>query len=75
MGLPKTIRLEDELESKVEEFLQKNSIKFPQLVNMALKKFISEPQTIELVPVDNETWTKATQKAYKKHKHAMDKLK
>ena len=75
MGLPKTIRLEDELESKVEQFMEMNSMKFPQLVNLALKKFISEPQTIELVPIDEKTWSKATERVYKKHKHAMDKLK
>ena len=75
MGLPKTIRFDDELESKVEEYLEKNDIKFSQLVNIAVEKFISEPQSIELEPIDSKKWEKTIAKAYKKHKHAMDKLK
>lgn len=75
MSLPKTIRLDDELENKVEKYLEKNDIKFTQLVNKAIEKFISEPQTIELVPIKPEEWEKTVEKAFKKHKHAIDKLK
>ena len=75
MGLPKTIRLDDEIESKVEEYLDKNGIKFSQLINNAVEKYISEPQTIELVPIEASKWEKTVGKAFKKHKHAMDKLK
>lgn len=75
MGLPKTIRLDDELEAKVENYLEKNQLKFPQLVKMAVEKFISETQTITLVPADTSEFLETAKSAYKKHKHAMDKLK
>jgi hypothetical protein len=75
MGLPKTVRFDDELESKVEEYIEKNDIKFAQLVNIAVEKFISEPQSIELTPVDAKKWEQTVAKAHKKHKGAMDKLK
>jgi predicted transcriptional regulator len=75
VGLPKTVRLDDELESKVEEYIEKNDIKFSQLINIAVEKFISEPQSIELEPIDSKKWKAAATKAYSKHKHAMDKLK
>lgn len=75
MGLPKNIRFDDELESKVANYLEKNKLKFPQLVKMAVEKFISEPQTITLVPADTEEFLKTAKEVYKKHKHAMDKLK
>ena len=75
MGLPKSIRLEEELETKVESYLEANGIKFTQLVNLAVEKFIKEPQTIQLVPVNEENFLKTASKAFKKHKNAMDKLK
>ncbi len=75
MGLPKTVRFEDDLEEKVEKYLEANGIKFSQLVNMAVSKFISEPQTIQLVPVSTDEFLKTAGKAFKKHKRAMDKLK
>jgi hypothetical protein len=75
MGLPKTVRFENELETKVEEYLEKNDIKFSQLVNIAVEKFISEPQSIELEPIDSKKWEQTIAKSFKKHKHAMDKLK
>jgi antitoxin component of RelBE/YafQ-DinJ toxin-antitoxin module len=75
MGLPKTIRIDDDLEEKVQRYLEKNEVKFTQLVNLALEKFISEPQTIHLEAVGPQEFLKASKAAYKKHKHAMDKLK
>ena len=75
MGIPKTVRFEDELESKVEEYLEKNDIKFSQLINLAVEKFISEPQSIELTPIESKKWEQTVAKAFKKHKHAMNKLK
>lgn len=75
MGLPKTVRFEEELEEKVERYLENNEIKFSQLINMAVEKFISQPQTIELKPVDTQEFIRSARKAYKKHKGAMDKLK
>lgn len=75
MGLPKTVRLDDDLEKKVERYLESNDIKFPQLINLAIEKFISEPQTIQLVPINASEFIKSAEKAFKKHKDAMDKLK
>lgn len=75
MGLPKTVRFEEDLEHKVEEYLEANGVKFSQLVNMAVAKFISEPQTIHLAPVKTEAFVDQAKKAFKKHKDAMDKLK
>jgi hypothetical protein len=74
MGLPKTVRFEEELEERVEKYLENNEIKFSQLINMAVEKFISEPQTIELRPVDTQEFLKSAKKAFKKHKSVMDKL-
>ena len=75
MGLPKSIRLEEDLEQKVEEYLEINGVKFSQLVNLAVAKFISDPQTIHLAPIKTEKFIEQGKKAFKKHKDAMDKLK
>jgi hypothetical protein len=75
MGLPKTVRFEEELEGKVEKYLEANGIKFSQLVNLAVSKFISEPQMIQLAPVSTAEFLKTATKAFGKHKNAMDKLK
>lgn len=75
MGLPKTVRFDDDLEKKIEEYLEANGIKFTQLVNMAVTKFISEPQTIRLAPVATQDFLATAKTAFRKHKNAMDKLK
>jgi len=75
MALPKSVRLEPKLEGKVQSYLKKNKIKFSQLVSLAVSKFISEPQTIQLVPADSKKFLQDVEKAYEKHKDAMDKLK
>lgn len=76
MGTPKTVRFEDKIESKVQIFLKRNpDIKLAKLINLAVDKFISEPQKIELVPVDPDEWELIAKKEYKRHKKAMDELK
>jgi antitoxin component of RelBE/YafQ-DinJ toxin-antitoxin module len=75
MGLPKTVRFDDELEKRLEQYLEANGLKFAQLLNMAVTKFISEPQTIQLSPVNTKDFLASAEKAFKKHKNAMDKLK
>lgn len=75
MGLPKTVRFDDALEKQVKQYLDANGLKFAQLVNIAVAKFISEPQTIELAPVNTKDFMATAEKAFKKHKGAMDKLK
>lgn len=75
MGLPKSIRLKDELEDKIESYMELNGIKFADLINNALEKYISEPQTITLMPIDSKEFMNLAKKAVKKYRHAMDKLK
>ena len=48
---PKTIRLDEEIEDTVKAYCRKNDVSLNRLVNLAVKKFISEPHTIEMAPV------------------------
>ncbi len=76
MGQPRTFRFEDELEAKIEAYLKKNpDIKLAKLVNLAVKKFIEQPQSIELVPINPKEWEATAKEAFKKHKKAMNELK
>lgn len=76
MGQPKTIRFEDDLEMKIEAYLKQNpSVKLAKLVNLAVEKFIEEPHSIELVPIDAKVWDATARKAFQKHKKAMNELK
>ena len=76
MGKPKTIRFEEQLEPKVNEYVEKNGMKLNQLVNLAVKKFITETNTIELEPVDiaDENWNKTMKKAFKNNRKAIGEL-
>ena len=75
MSLPRSVRLDHELELETERYLKINELKFPQLIKMAIAKFISEPQTIQLMPVNEKEFLSAAKKAFKKHKDTMDRLK
>lgn len=75
MGIPKSIRLKDDLESKIETYMEVNGIKFAELINNALEKYISEPQTITLQPIDSKDFMELAKNATKKHRHALNKLK
>jgi hypothetical protein len=75
MALPKSVRFDSNLEVKVKAYLKTNKLKFSQLVAMAVEKFISESQTIQLVPADTKDFLSHAEKAFEKHKDAMDKLK
>lgn len=75
MGLPKSIRLKETLEEKIESYMEINGIKFADLINNALEKYIAEPQTITLKPIDSAEFLNLAKKAIKKHKHAIEKLK
>ncbi|MFZ4715603.1 MAG: hypothetical protein ACOYL6_17910 [Bacteriovoracaceae bacterium] len=70
-----SFRMKDELKEKVDKYLEKNHLSFSALANLALEKFISEPATIHLEPVNEDDFVNLAKKVYKKHKHAMDKLK
>lgn len=76
MSKPRTVRLEEWLDPEVENYMEENNLNnFNQLVNLALKDFITNPQTIELKPIAKSKWTKQMKKAYAKSKKAMDELK
>ncbi len=70
----RTVRLEEEVENLVDTFLRKNSIPFNKLVNIAIKDFFSKPHTIELGPISDDEWERASKKAYRKHKKTMGEL-
>lgn len=76
MSKARTIRFNEQLDSLVDEYTEKNGLKINQLVNIAVKKYISEPNSIELEPVEakDKEWSKAMKKAFKKNKKAMDEL-
>ena len=75
MASPRTIRLNEKLDSTIDKYLKKNRMKFSQLVSLALERFVSQPQTVTFVPADADEFVKTAEKAFKRHKHAMDKLK
>ena len=76
MSKARTIRFEDKLDQMVDKYSKKNGLKINQLVNIAVKKFILEPNTIELEPVESskKSWSKNMKKSFSKHKKAMDEL-
>lgn len=57
---PKTIRLDRELESKVNVYCRKNNVSLNRLVNMAVDKFITQKHVIEMSPLDQEDLKEAT---------------
>lgn len=75
MSRTASFRIKDDLENKVEKYLEKNQLSFTALANLAIEKFISEPATINLEPVNEDDFINLAKKTFKKHKHAMDKLK
>ena len=76
MSKARTIRFNEQIDSLVDEYTSKNGLKLNQLVNIAVKKYISEPNSIELEPVNatNGQWEEGMEKAFGKHKKAMDEL-
>lgn len=76
MSKARTIRFNEQLDAMVDEYTHKNGLKLNQLVNIAVKKYISEPNTIELEPVDTNDgeWEANMKKVFSKHKKAMDEL-
>jgi len=75
MGLPRNVRLNDELEQKVQDYLKINNIKFSQLIQLAIKEFINKPQTITLMPANSDEFLSSADDLYEEHKEAMDDLK
>lgn len=74
-GKPNSVRLEQDLEPAVEQWLEINQLEFAQLVDLALRDFIFKKQTIELKPVDLDTAAASARKMLKRHKKSVDDLK
>lgn len=76
MAKARTVRFEEELDKMVDQFTDKNGLKLNQLVNLAVKKYITEPNTIELKPVhaSDEEWNNKMKKSFAKNRKAMDEL-
>lgn len=75
MSKNRTIRFDDEIDPLVDLFIERHNITLNQMMNLAIVEFISKPHTIEFVPIDSAEWGELMGKAYKKHRHTMDKLK
>ena len=76
MSKARTIRFEEPLDSLVDKYSKKNRLKINQLVTIAVQKFITEPNSIELEPVhsNSKSWNENMKKSFKKNKKAMDEL-
>jgi hypothetical protein len=74
-GKPNTVRLEEDLEPAVQQWLEINRLDFSALVDVALREFIFKKQTIELQPVSPGTALKSATRMLRKHKKAIDELK
>jgi hypothetical protein len=74
-GKPNSVRLEQDLEPAVEQWLEINQLEFAKLVDLALRDFIFKNQTIELKPVELDVATLSATKMMTRHKKAVDDLK
>lgn len=76
MSKARTIRFDDQLDSMVDEYTSKNGLKVNQLVSIAVKKYITEPNSIELEPIEtpDSDWDSNMKKSFSDHKKAMDEL-
>jgi hypothetical protein len=75
-SVTKSVRVKKDLENKVNEFLEKNpTLSFSQLIALAVEKYISEPNSIELVPIKPEELERSVNKILKDYKPTLDKLK
>lgn len=76
MSKARTVRFNEQLDKMVDEFTDKNGLKLNQLVTLAVQKYITEPNSIELEPVAAKDidWNKTMKKSFKKHRKAMDEL-
>lgn len=76
---PITFRPEADTKDAIERWLKTNpSISRTALINMAIRKFTSQPQTlepVEVVTAVDEVVLKTAKKAMKTHAHALEKLK
>jgi hypothetical protein len=78
MGKQRTVRFDDILDTQVDQFTEINDLKFNRLVNLAVKKYITERNIIELEPITLEAsdsqWEEGITESFSKHKKAMGEL-
>ena len=74
MAKARTARIDDGLDMMVDEYVQASRVKVDQLVNLAVKRCFSDPDVVEVVPVDRKKWEEARKKTFVKHKKTMDDL-
>ncbi|MFZ2315148.1 MAG: hypothetical protein WAW86_05775 [Gammaproteobacteria bacterium] len=76
---PKTIRLEQDLQSTVDKWLKQHpDFNMSILANMAIRRFVSNDQTLEAVEVTSASKhdvKKSLEKLLVKHKKTLDELK
>jgi len=53
-GRNRSIRFDESLDKKVRDYLNKNNIRLSTLISLAVEKFISETNRIELRPVESK---------------------
>lgn len=74
-----SVRLDTDLETNVEQWLEKNpGIHLSRLINLAIRRFISEPQTLQPVsvkPAGETTVKRSMKKMMRQHQDMLDKLK
>ena len=75
MSKTRTVRFDDRLDTMVDSYIHKNGLKFNQLVNLAVEKYISGKNVIDLEPVRRDEWDGAVNGNLKKHKKTVDDLK
>ncbi len=74
-----SVRLDNDLEPNVDQWLSQNpGIHLSRLVNLAIRRFITEPQTLQPVTLQAAKTGKVKQsmkKMMKQHQDMLDKLK
>lgn len=74
-----SVRLDDDLKLNVDKWLEKNpGIHFSRLVNLAIWRFITEPQTLQPVTLETAKTSHVKQSMKKmmiQHRNMLEKLK
>jgi hypothetical protein len=74
-----SVRLDTDLEPNIDQWLAKNpGIHLSRLVNLAIRRFISEPQTLKPVsvaPAKSTAVKRSMKKMMQQHQDMLDKLK
>ena len=75
--IQKTIKLNSEIYNAAEEWIRKGGsvFNFSTLAESAIRKFITESQELEPVLLPKDRALELTDKAMRKHKKALDRMK